>query len=145
METPEKLLSLIDETITKASRLHPKASADGKGIVNNLLDMRNLIVDEHEKAKPKVENAPEKKLTAFNVNDKVTVHLTEAGIRYVKANITGWQSHLEHDGSWTDQMWRVMQDFGPRIVFGDPENDQIVFGGEQLFNSNITLQTLQTK
>jgi len=132
METPEKLLSLIDETITKASRLHPKVSADAKGMINNLLDMRNLIVaDEHEKAKPKVENALEKKLTAFNVNDKVTVHLTEAGVRYVKANITGWQRKLKRDGLWTDQMWCVMQDFGPRIVFG----------GEQLFNSNVILQT----
>ena len=59
METPEQLLlGLIDETITKASRLHPKASSDSKGIINNLLDMRNVIVQEahNETTKSKIHN-----------------------------------------------------------------------------------------
>lgn len=110
METPEKLLGLIDETITKASRLHPKASSDAKDIINNLLDMRNLITqDAHDEA-------TKSKIQSVGINDVVETVLNDEGVRLFKRERNnGWAGGVEpsRDGTLVLKMWAFMRIFGP--------------------------------
>lgn len=65
----------------------------------------------------------------ININDYVTLKLTETGDSYVRAHPDFREKYakFDKDGNWTEQLWVVMN-----ILGGD-----FVNGGNQLIEKNI--------
>lgn len=64
-------------------------------------------------------------MTTINMNDRVTVRLTETGLRMLdeyEANLGLPERHRRMsvtDGNlWKGQLWALMQEFGPSISMG---------------------------
>ena len=72
-------------------------------------------------------NAPRK--FNININDYVTLKLTDTGLIYVKAHPDFYEktAKFNSDGEWTEKLWVVMN-----ILGGD-----FINGGKQLIKDNI--------